>query len=343
MVVVVHASGIVAGPRYAGAHPFWGLLETGAGEVDFFFMMSGFIMVVSSHNPTTGLPRLGALEFFRRRAVRILPLLWLAVVSYAVIRYFGRGGIGDPLDYVRAFFVWPVGEVSPWVTWTIRYEVLFYLVFGCAFIAWPRSAPVGILWFVSPVLLAGATRLLGLDAPEILVFVFSPLNLEFGIGVALGFAYHRLGPPVPFRFQLTAIVAIFVVLRLIRLTGIETGSLGFVLGIAPVCLAALVLAVKTQPSQVSKTMIFLGDASYSIFLFHPHVLSAALQGLVRVAPWLPPTAMALIATAISVGLTSLVHVFVEKPLVERANMMFHTIPSFRRTPKEPKPGLTSAN
>lgn len=330
MVVVVHAFSIAAHPEYFKVRAFDGFFSIPSGEIDFFFVMSGFIMVASTYDARTRTPRMSALEFLRRRFLRIFPLLWVAVVAYAALRFLGKNGTVEMGNYLRAMSAWPVGAVDPNVTWTIRHEVAFYLVFGVFFLALARYAGLALIWFGAPLALALATGAWTWTSEDLTTFLCSPYNLEFGLGVAIGLVHLHVASPIrTLRHQLPLLCAAVLALRvLVYLTGLNAlyGTLLYVLALAPFLVLIVMFAVKTDPIAESKPMVFLGDASYSIFLFHPHFITPLFMALARFAPGLPSWVAALIVIAAIIPLTCLVHVLVEKPLMRTLNLRFHTLP-----------------
>ena len=49
LVVCVHCTDMLAGPAYAGRMPLFGLFSFGHAGVDFFFVLSGFIIYFIHH------------------------------------------------------------------------------------------------------------------------------------------------------------------------------------------------------------------------------------------------------------------------------------------------------
>src|SRR3546814_19156334 len=77
MVVVFH-TGLMLQARLPEVGDAW-VLRFGAAGVDVFFPISGFVMLISTR---TLLGRPGAWRaFVRRRAIRIVPLYWLATTA----------------------------------------------------------------------------------------------------------------------------------------------------------------------------------------------------------------------------------------------------------------------
>lgn len=91
LVLVGHTLGFVlkifvadgSGERLTFAWP-------GGFGVDLFFCISGFIMVVSSHR-LFGAPH-ARVTFLTRRALRLVPLYWIATLCFLPILLFGSKG-----------------------------------------------------------------------------------------------------------------------------------------------------------------------------------------------------------------------------------------------------------
>ena len=112
----------------------------GAAGVDIFFVISGFVMVVSSRRLATQ-PRAWR-TFIQHRIVRIVPLYWLLTTAKLLLVFF----LADlalrsnlEFDYVaRSYLFLPVvdgaGHFRPLlpVGWTLTYEFVFYLLFALA-------------------------------------------------------------------------------------------------------------------------------------------------------------------------------------------------------------------
>lgn len=60
-------------------------------------------------------------------------MMWLAIGSYAALRFLGRGSF-DLIPYINASLLLPFGNFEPNNIWTLRHEAMFYLVFGLSFL-----------------------------------------------------------------------------------------------------------------------------------------------------------------------------------------------------------------
>lgn len=91
LVVLDHVEGMLAMPKYFGTHVAGGLLSAGTVGVDLFFVVSGFIIFYV----TEGLNRdkVSAKSFALRRFCRIVPFLWLCVLTHYGARAITVGNI----------------------------------------------------------------------------------------------------------------------------------------------------------------------------------------------------------------------------------------------------------
>ena len=112
--------------------PDW-LTISGASGVDIFFVLSGFIMLHVSFRGTDAPPTPGA--FLLRRATRIYPFYWLCCLGVLTISAMGFLATHHfPASRVVAALLLLPGDTILGVSWTLVYEVYFYLLF--AVFAW---------------------------------------------------------------------------------------------------------------------------------------------------------------------------------------------------------------
>ena len=299
-VVVFHAA------ERNGSH-----FTIGAAGVDVFFVVSGFIMWVLAETRQPS-----PLTFLRERAERVVPLYWAAT---AVMVAGGLVGL-FPNMHLTAFHVAAslafVPHVSPsdggtWPVlvqgWTLNYEMFFYLVFAAVLFLPPaRRLPALVAIF-------GALVCLGLLLqPEgaALRTYTSPLLAEFLIGIGIGKLWLAGAMPRP------AFGALLVVAAIAGFVLVAAGLAGFnplVLGPLSAMLLVGVLALE-QGKWLFRfiPLAYLGDASYSIYLWHTLAISVVMKasGLLSLPA---ATAIALsIAAGVAIGIAC--HEFLEKPI-----------------------------
>lgn len=320
-VVVDHTFGMASFPKYFGTVFMDHALSKGAIGVNLFFMISGLIMVIISLSPDLT-PKTDRSSFIQRRLTRIVPLMWIAIASYAALRYLGRGNQFDPLPYLRAATLWPVGEYAPLNIWTLKYEFIFYAIICISLLGRQRWWPLLGLWLISPFAYAGYAALhpttsattTGLELARTLA---SPLNLQFGAGALLGVAWLKyvkafsLDWPATYTtfivyFALCVAAAVFFDLKVDDLRGVLIEIAMF----SPLLLLACISAEKSN-----RLGMLLGNASFSIYLFHPHIVSALL-GIWKAI--IPNPGIIIVGSTVAILATLggvIIHLLVEKPLI----------------------------
>jgi exopolysaccharide production protein ExoZ len=314
-VLISHTAEIVAEPRFYGRMP-WGehLLKFGAG-VDYFFVLSGFIIAWAHRADIGRADRLG--HYASRRFRRIFPPYW-AVLLPLSCAYFLMPSAGKPGQHnIWNFFFsvtllpYPVHPILG-VAWTLVYEMIFYAIFGIAI--WKGRPALTLLW------LWGAAVLVANLVTKTMAFPFSilldSLNLEFLMGVSAAFCLRRYRIPAP---ELLAVLgfAVFLTIMLIDYPVAANPLLmriGYGLS-ATVGVLGLVETERSRGLPTPKLLRTLGAASYAIYLVHGIAISIAIQLVVRLTHLrlpLPVVMLVLIVAGIVAGL--LFHVYVEKPL-----------------------------
>jgi peptidoglycan/LPS O-acetylase OafA/YrhL len=303
------------------AKDFW---RTGAAGVDIFFVISGFVMMISArHLAATR----GWQIFVWRRFVRIVPLYWIAtslkIVAVLAAPALALHTVLRPGDIVASYLFLPwhnaegeIGTVLP-VGWTLNIEMAFYVLFAAAL-----ASGWGLLRVILPCLAvaAAASVLVTPDWPAIALYC-DPIVLELGAGLCLGQLAAR-GRQLP-----SAPAAIAFGVGFALLLGAPPLLPRVVSWGVP---AALIVAgtIGLEPwfrRALPRWLLMLGDASYAIYLIHAFVLAALGAVLQRLN--LPLTGSFAIAVILGRLLSAAAGVvcrlMVEMPLVA----------AFRRVPR----------
>ena len=252
------------------------LWTNGAPRVDIFFVISGFVMVVSSRR-LVAQPG-GGLTFMRDRIVRIVPLYWL-LTTLKLVLVFAFAGLALrsslDIDYVlRSYLFLPMvdsaGHFRPLlpVGWTLTYEFLFYVLFAVAL-----ALRVDALRILIPAFAVfAALALLRTESWPAWTILFSTSVIEFLFGVVLA-RWVLQGWSLPPAVAASAIIAGFALILIVPEGSENLRTLSW--GIPALAVVAGAVSLETRLAAVlPKWLLTLGDASYSIYLVHGFVLPA---------------------------------------------------------------------
>ena len=310
--------------------------------VILFFAISGFIMVV-----VTGEGRFSALDFLRRRFIRIVPMYWAATLIAAALALLApqlfKTTVYDTghllLSLIFVPFFNPVsGSIHPLykLGWTLNYEMFFYVCFALLAFLGARSRVIWLTAMFSALAIAGVAFRPQAAIPQ---FYTSFMPLAFCAGAWIGLATLR-GKAVTLS---TAAIIGAIVLGMLGLVegfavnrgGLVEDGLAFT-GLVTFASALVLLAVRFEHSMPQINLLEqIGDASYSIYLVHIYEV-AILAGLAF--KLLDPAdiwADYFVATVSIVG-GSLAGIVVYR-CVEMPTLRFFTALFGQRSPPAPEP------
>jgi len=319
MVTLFHANNyVLPATLYKDGSTAWAGFAMGYAGVEFFFVLSGFVMVFV-HSADFGQPERAG-RFLRKRILRIYPLYWLVLsillAIYALESFtLGPAGASDPWLVLAAYLLWPLEDmhVMP-LAWTLSHEMLFYLVFVVLIFSVRAGTAIFLVWMAG--CFAGAV-LAPLDWPR--RFVFSPYNILFLFGMGAAAVWPKLGTGTA-RLILCAGLAAFFTVGFSEVLGGWQWHEGLRTLAYGVGAAAMVAGLAGGALPVPKWLLLLGDASYSLYLVHLPAMSLAVKLAHPLgAPWsLPPVVAIILVTAIAVITGVLVHLVVERPILSSA-------------------------
>lgn len=290
LVVCFHTPIILGIPLTALPVP--SLVRSSYHGVDLFFVLSGFI-IAHIHASDIGRPwRLANYAF--NRIARIYPAVWMMTLIACLLSTAGWGIVdtnirpGSWNAFASLFLLPQEGDAILNVTWSLKYELVFYLLFAGLILDRRLGLLLLVMWqfAVLTITLSGSFETYGL-----MRFYLRSISLEFGVG--LGCAWLVAQP-------------LFIASTQKTLTqwGLLVGGVGVFIGgmvlrnhthPADACCAlgagatilALVLLERSDRLWVPNVMVLLGGASYAIYLVHysaislvayalPHVLAGAV-------------------------------------------------------------------
>lgn len=278
MVLLAHSNIMLNKNLFSGA------FVPGYIGVDFFFVLSGFIIMLTCKK------HIGSGEvsdYIRKRALRVFPPYIIYTVLAFLVSYTYEQLTGTRLIYwvyinaqnfLQSISLYPFSAdktklpILP-VAWTLTHEMLFYILFASLFFIKNKS---GILLIAAAwICLIVAAPVMKVSGSNYLLDTFlSSRNMEFIMGCVMAyFASHH----VDWKISATALivgVGMLVVAWSNTLSGYSITALSdwAVYGVpfALIIFGATRLErlIHNKNGRVLRFLVYIGDASYSIYLVH---------------------------------------------------------------------------
>lgn len=250
--------------------------------VDFFFVISGWLIGGLFWRELLASGKLDLLRFWARRALRTIPPYFVALlVSWGAVAYFRA----EPFDAGYLFFVQNYYNEMPYflISWSLCIEEHFYLLMPTVIIAAKFFVRRILFFLVALTLLPALLRFFVSDAFEPGFGYYSTathLNYDgllLGVLAAYVWHHHKEGWAT---FALCVYSLSFSVLTLMFLSSVYPIFYVFErLGIALGFLAVLVFLVSKQflyPRILASSFSLVARASYSLYLTHALALHVGL-------------------------------------------------------------------
>jgi peptidoglycan/LPS O-acetylase OafA/YrhL len=320
LLVVLHHATLDA-PAFYNYKPFNNFFYFGMAGVDFFFVLSGFIIyyIHSNDNGTF----ISIKNYTLKRFIRIYPP-FLFVSSIIFVAYLvnqnatERTELFDIEFLIKSFLLLP-NPMPPLLTvsWTLIHEVFFYLLFIIIILNKQLGIFVFILW-------GGAISLLAIfDTPLNFPysFYFNLHNLEFIFGLFVAYIFNNktldfFNKNINFIFIVS--LTIFILNGInqdYKLINIDASIRLITYGLSS---AVILLSIINFSNQFYKNKILslLGLASYSIYLIHVPLLSILHRIISKfhIQAYIHPNLIFLIIVFLSVLGGILMYFFIEKPI-----------------------------
>ncbi|MEM5422923.1 acyltransferase family protein [Paraburkholderia ferrariae] len=301
--------------------------------VDIFFVISGFVIALVLDNPNLTTQR-----FLADRVARIVPLYWVltfGVFAGALIApELLNSTTADLGNLLKSLFFIPYrkesGQIFPmlFVGWTLNYEMLFYVVTAVSLMLVRRRR----LLFTSALILAIFCAAKASNSHGVFTAFYANQRLfEFPLGFM---AYQIWKSGVRIKLPLAGCIAVaaYAWMAYINWHNLSNAPLLYY-GLPAFVLIGCTLSLEPAmgSGSLTRAAIFIGDASYAIYLSHPYCVEAARKLLPGALGGFDPTAplgvvlTMIVATAMGAAL----YQFVDWPLHRRARRLLHAVPAIR--------------
>ena len=308
------------------------LAWTGYLGVEFFFILSGFVLVWA-YEPGE---RPGA--FYRRRFARIFPLHLALLVPGAILLAAGKIDVSArsivmTVPLLEAWWPGSVGEhsLNP-PDWTLSSEAFFYALFPFLALALVNAKDrtlkaVGVGSVVATLALLFLVKATLAFDPAFQVSYHYPIFRvgEFVVGIVLGLLMRRGAlrvPPLPVAVAAVVVTAIALCLSP-RFTTVERGAVHIItLPVWALLIASAAQADITRRRTLLRhpVLVKLGVWSFALYLVHVPLLmiiTVVLPEAINDHGLLAAVAKGGVFLAAATALAGLAHIVIEAPLERR--------------------------
>ena len=319
LLVLLYHAALHVESNVPGSVLLWGLPHFGHAGVDFFFVLSGFI-ITFVHRTDLGRPaRLG--HYLERRFTRVFPLYWLVLAfSLLGIWLLHRAQFPGAREFVANLLLLPQSEDKiVGGAWTLVYEIMFYCVFAIAICNRLIGAAVLCVWAV----LVAVGFFLSPASGSVLAVAMSPFCIEFFLGIGAAAILSRYAVP---RSGLVLAIGLagFALAGVCEITGRLYGFGAMARVAYGICSFLVILGVVEHERlgrlKVPRFMAILGRASYSVYLVHLIAIGITFKFLsieIRLTPeWSLLVWSLLCTTGLIGGIAA--SIWLEQPLIRFA-------------------------
>jgi exopolysaccharide production protein ExoZ len=331
LVVLAHLHGIET--KYCATNHLY-RFEHGALGVDLFFVISG-VVIASVTGGKFDSPRNAGIFLYHRLA-RIFPIFWIYTTLTLIAHHLNNDH--QAFNVLASYLLVP--NHLPMVllqSWTLSYELYFYLVFFLLLLLVPeRIAPwLLALWGIAVV----ALKLhIGLSLQPMVQLLINPSVLEFLAGCVLFHIYRRgrLHPSIGIALLITSLLGLAAIIVYTDPNSIvdHPWQRPLIYGsFATLLLFGAMELERTTLIRYLPILSSIGDWSYSIYLSHALVLASVAS----VITYLLPHQASILLIAL-IGLPAVVifgylsYTYLERPLLQ---LLYKSTPPPQTPAKRP--------
>ncbi|AJW64739.1 O-acetyltransferase OatA [Elizabethkingia miricola] len=310
------------------------LVDLGGFGVDIFFVLSGFIMCLTV-KLNTGSNFLNARYFMIKRISRIYPIYIICAIP--VILFVTKAeGFKDLYFYVGNLLLLPTFTGDPDYRlalapgWSLTYEMFFYIVFSVVLLF--SSDRKKLLYTIFLILTGGVllVNLLNIQGEQLNWVNFSYMIgdvrlLNFTSGIVCYYLYMHFREKI--NFHINSGIILLLIISLITMILIYLKLPDFLSRVLP-AVAIIIIFSLINNSSLDKTtiqkLVFLGDASYSIYLIHYYFTFFKFKALEKLDYYASMDTVLLNMIDITMLILSVTagcifYIFIEKPIVAYAS------------------------
>jgi hypothetical protein len=289
--------------------------STGKFGVDFFFVLSGFIIsysAIGKYNSKNALT-----NYFLNRITRIfVPYLPIGIMMLLLYNFFPHFSNGNrSISTLTSLTLIPDGKPALSVAWTLTFEMFFYVVFCISFISKKVWNYFLIFWFFIIFYFNYIQGLPNFSQNSLMRIFLSTYNLEFILGYILTcLITSKLKVKRLFSIMaLTFFLSLFVILKINN-----KSFFYFDINLIFVCASFFIiyLAIDYNIKLNKKAIVMIiGNATYSIYLVHNPLQMVVIRILPKISNSFSLLFSLLLIIILSIGVGYFYSLIFEKKLI----------------------------
>jgi peptidoglycan/LPS O-acetylase OafA/YrhL len=264
---------------------FWDVIENGARGVDFFFILSGFVIFhVYESQISSG--RFSFRNYIIKRLARIYPLHLFMLLIFLALAIMGNNQVQGVLGSIFLLHAWGLtdGLVLNGPSWTLSAEMFAYLTFGVIVF---RSPPTWLI-FVAFVITAISVHFFALSLGKT---AFIHLTWDYGSLrilplFILGMLLRRLSPALS--QTLATLVGLLGIVMFFWFASVPAGY-EILIPFALLIISGARLSDQQNLPTNSQLFVYLGEISYSTYMIHIFIIAVWFDYLPKLGfgplPW----------------------------------------------------------
>ncbi|RQS20529.1 MULTISPECIES: acyltransferase [unclassified Burkholderia] len=338
LVVLFHLGAQFSLDKSFGVKWIGQVFEFGKAGVEFFFVLSGFIIVTAHRRDFFNPHRFAA--YASKRVIRIYPTYWIVFGAVGLALAASpslRGSLPEVDVLIRSILLLPqdsttvggTGAPVIIVAWSLQWEITFYALIGC-FILGRAFAVIAIAFLLVSVATCFHHEC---TFPAAFFSKHYSALFAFGAGTAL-LCQSRFRPAYPITVSALGVIA-FLGIGVANDLHLITYGLVSSLAYGLASCAIIFGLFKTEETGISlgshRYIQTLGNASYALYLLHFPIISLLNKFALKIG--LHGTSGALISylpiLSACIAASVVFHLWVEKPML-RYLSAFQRFPIFIR-------------
>ncbi|MBO0592581.1 acyltransferase [Cellulophaga sp. E16_2] len=306
--------------------PIQHLFQQGNIAVSYFFMLSGFIMIIAYHH----YKEIDFLAYIKKRFARIYPVYFLALIFVLAFKiyYHKESELGNLFLNLTMLQSWIPGKALSfnYPAWSLAVEFFFYALFPYVFNTYYSKIsfkkliiPIVSIFSISQLLFHwGIYSEYYEGYPSKFhdfLFYFPPMHLaEFLIGNLAGLYFIKVFLNKRKNYDLV----IMLLLCLVPLAIYYNSTLNFHNGLLAILFIPLILLISANTGFITtfskyKPLVFLGEISYGIYILQSPIF-AWTKAFLKDNQITNETSKFYIATLVLILCSALCFIYIETPL-----------------------------